>query len=182
MPARFSARGVGFEPDDGYAVVPFERPVDLYEEAFDRRLVEAGVTVMPSLLPSWLVARLARLAGHDARVFGDDVEVEADGLFIADVLALDEQDRVLAKLQLQAGPLGIGVLGVATSQAASKRCLEALVEALTSEPAVLSDAEVRVELADGGRVFRYGRRAGELIHPDRAATEVPTLPSGEGPR
>jgi hypothetical protein len=158
------AEGVLFEADDGFALVAFERAVSVEASSFG---IELGLELPNGAQGSWLAARLARLFGLDSRLFTGAVEVEPDGLFIADVLALDARERVLAKLQLQASPEEIALLGVAGSPEAARRAQAALRRVLLAAPEDLADVEVRVEGPEGETVF--GRREGRLLASPRRA-------------
>lgn len=160
---RFEALGIGFEPDDGYTVVPFEPGAEVYDEHVGERLSAAGVDLSPRHIGSWLAARLAFLTAHDPRVFTRAVEVEPDGLLIVDLLALEPGGRVLAKLQLQAGPEGVCLLGVGTGRDAGTSCSRALVAALAAEPGRLAPVEVLVESTRLRVLRRYGYRDGRLL-------------------
>lgn len=112
-------------------------------------------------LRSWLAARLARLTDGDPRIFTGAVEEEPDGLFVADLLAVDQEGKVLAKLQLQAAPDALALLGVAGRSEAGARAADALVRTLAADPAGLADVEVTISGPRGEEVV--GRRSGRLL-------------------
>ncbi|MEO1235040.1 MAG: hypothetical protein AAFZ18_39750 [Myxococcota bacterium] len=157
MTAAFSAAGIGFELDDGFTVVPFEDPQLVVDETFGDRLPEGAPK------DGWLASRLTALVGGEAPVFGVGVEIEPDGLWIADVLALDEEGKVLAKLQLQATAEAAAV-GAATRDATTAiRVTDAFSAALLADPERLADVEVLVSSNDEEAPRHLGRRDGEWL-------------------
>lgn len=157
MAAAFSASGVSFELDDGFTVVPFEDPQVVVDETFGERL--------PLEVPrdGWLASRLTALVGEDGPIFASGVEIEPDGLWIADLLALDDAGKVLAKLQLQATP-GEAALGAATRDAMTAiRVSDALYEALMSDTEALANVEVLVSSSDEETPRPLGRRDGAWL-------------------
>lgn len=152
--AGFVHEGIRFQPDDGFTIVGFDAPEDHVEEG-----LALGT---PGARASWLAARLAALTERDPQIFTGEIEVEEDGLFIVDLLAEVESGRVLAKLQLQADPEEVAVLGVAGDAEGFARAAAALVGALGASDA-LADVEVEVARSDEDVPVRYGRRAGRLL-------------------
>lgn len=153
-------RGVRFEPDDGFALVRFPEPYEVRVLDLAARL--SDIEPASDRLGSWLVARLAALSDHDPHWSTPGVEVEEEGLVILDLLALEATGKVLAKLQLQAGPEGAGLLGVAARPEAGALAVDALLEILRAAPTALVDAEIWVE-RPGEPPRAFGRRDGALL-------------------
>ena len=165
MSRGFEAEGVFFEPDDGFTIVRFPQPYPFVCEDLTTVFLSANVAPR-SQLASWLAARLAFLSQLDARIFTDEIEVEADGLFIVDILAVDSPNngRVFAKLQLQVSPSEVALLGVASSTEAAERSQRAFLTVCLATPMELRDVEVRIAkpgVAEG--LWRVGRKNKHLL-------------------
>jgi hypothetical protein len=166
MAGSFRADGLVFVEDDGYAEVELAEPVDLYEEAFDGRLVETGRVpdLFGSALASWILARIAHLTDRAFAIEGE-IEVCDGGVFVLDFVVQDEGGEARGKVQIQAGTIGAGVLGVLESSLPPERVVRAILSALTSEPTALRACEIRVvdPAAEEKAPLRYGFDGAALL-------------------
>ena len=128
MPAK---GGFRFIADDGFGVVELADPVEVQVEDWDAHLLRAlakPLSLDNSPFASWVLARLAfmrdDLVDDPAR---SPVEVIEDALFVIDWRVEDENGRVVAKLQVQGGMVGVGLLGVQ-----ERDLTTSLVDALTT--------------------------------------------------
>jgi hypothetical protein len=150
----FAAPPFTFHLDDGFTPLALgNQACELAVEDLDLRLVAAArLPVGPGpALASWLLARLAHLAGDLG--LGPEEEVE-DAVWILDFIVA-EGGAPVAKLQLQAGAIGAGLLGVARGDGDAARVVAALVAVLTAAPEGVAPVRVRVA-APGGPVHEYG--------------------------
>lgn len=158
-PGRFAAGELTFALDDGWGVVELADPVELALEDFDAVLHASGR--VPELggapLASWVLARLAALAGGRLGLLEEGVELCEGAVFVVDFVVAGPAGPV-GKVQVQGGAIGVGLLGVVEGSA--EAVAQALRDALLGEPEVLASYAVAVAEpgADGepGPVFRYG--------------------------
>lgn len=143
----FDAPPYRFEVDDGFGVVELgERLLELEIDDLDARL--AASAELPPLdgapIASWILARLAALvAGGDLGLTPGLVEHIDGGVFVLDFVVA-RAGVLVAKVQLQAGMIGAGLLGVVRSDEAPGALASALVRALGAAPAAVAAVEVRI--------------------------------------
>lgn len=143
----FTAGPYHFSGDDGYAEVDLgEALAEVEVDDFDQRLLSKDN--LPNLdgapLASWLLARLeAIVVGGGLAMTPDVVEHVEGGVWVVDFV-VTEGERAVAKLQLQAGMIGAGVLGAIDAGVALEPVLQALQDTLLSEPAQVQPIEVRI--------------------------------------
>jgi hypothetical protein len=146
-----------FVADDGYTALELEGAEEIQDDAVDRALSERGG--MPDLqgapIASWVLARLVHLGGDVGS--GEAVEVCEDALYVADFLVYAKDGRGAAKIQVQGGTIGVGILGMAAGGVDRRAIVEALIDRLIQSPSDLAIAEVRViDPAWDGEPNRYG--------------------------
>lgn len=143
-----------FRLDDGFTPVSLGNlACELSVEDLDRRL---AVFALPGGAPlaSWLLARLERLSGGLGLAPDGEDEVE-DALWILDFV-VEEAGQPVAKVQLQAGAIGAGLLGVARAPDDAARLVDALVAALTAAPDEVAPCRTRVVCPRTGAAAVYG--------------------------
>lgn len=158
MSGRFQSASVAFQADDGFTAVDLPDPQLVVDETLGEALPEGPKD-------SWLAARLTHLVGGSASLFPSGLEIEPDGLLIADLLALDAEDKVLAKVQLQAGPAAAAAGVVAKDAVTAETVRSALMDALLAGVA-LADVEVFVSQDEATPARRVGRMGGVLLTED----------------
>ncbi len=85
------------------------------------------------------------------------VEVCGDAVFVADFLVYTKDGRGAAKVQIQGGSIGVGVLGMAAGGVDQRAIVNALIDQLIQSPSDLAIAEVRViDPTWDGEPNRYG--------------------------
>ena len=84
---------------------------------------------------SWVLARLVGLSGPDAGADAEPgpVEVIEDAVFVRDWIVADSAGAAVAKLQIQGGMIGVGLLGVQT-RTADRGIVDALTAAMVARP------------------------------------------------
>jgi hypothetical protein len=161
MLGSFSANGLTFTADDGYTEVEIDGGAELHEEELDRAIL--ATARVPDLngapLASWILARIAHLVG--ARLGSTAVEVCEGGVFVLDFVLSDATGERIGKVQVQAGWIGAGVLGVVAASVRPELVVRALVSVLAAEPESVGLCEIRVvdsaeENDPGSRTHRYG--------------------------
>lgn len=169
--ARFAVLPYLFELDDGYTSVGFQSRVEVAVEDFAQQLVAELSENYPltlSELPSWVICRLAKLTQKPEQYFPEEKQYCEEGLFIVDLLVAQSDGRVLAKLQLQAGAPGVGILGAAGSEEAAKNSVSALKQALLDSCRDLEALTLEVVDPDTQQSYRYGYSAQGLL-------KIPTI-------
>ena len=115
-----------------------------------------AVTLDGAPIASWVLARLAKLsrseppalelAGEPLAPDGP-VEIVDDAVFVLDWRVVDAEGVTRAKLQIQGGMVGVGLLGV-QDRDLGPRLVEALTEALLTSPADVDTVCARVQDPD----------------------------------
>lgn len=143
----FDAGPYHFAVDDGYAVLDLPEPLlELAVEDLDARLVTSGH--VPELggapLASWLLARLEALTEGRGLGFSPGLVEHVDGgVWVVDFV-VTRGDAPVGKVQLQAGMIGAGVLGVVAAQEDPAAVVQALGQVVLQAPEEVRACEVRV--------------------------------------
>lgn len=142
-----------FVADDGFtAVEALEDGDEVAVEDFDKRFDHPQVA-------SWVLARLVALVDRDKAeralfLSRDAVEEIEDAVYVVDFV-VSRGDEMVAKVQVQGGAIGVGVLGV-VMVGLGPAVVDALAGALSAAPDDVAEAEVRVVDPKDGRVVRHG--------------------------
>jgi len=137
--------------DDGFTVVNFDDPVELHVDDWDEQLetqLNARACVVDlSGAPraSWVLARLAALMGQSPTE--GPVELVDDAVFVVDFVVWAEDAKPVAKVQIQGGMIGVGLLGV-QERRLEHRLIDALTQALVASPQTYEICSVRVRDPD----------------------------------
>lgn len=142
----FSAGPYLFAGDDGYAEVELgDALVEIAVDDLDARLLAQGG--LPELggapVASWLLARLAALTGGGLGLDPQLVEHIEGGVWVLDFVVTREASPV-AKVQLQAGMIGAGVLGVIAEGEPLESLLVGLQGRLLEAPGQVEVAQIQV--------------------------------------
>lgn len=152
-------------------MVELDDPVEVRVEAWDdwlrSRLAHRAPALHGAPLASWVLARLAALTDEPLPADAA-VELIDDAVFVRDMVVEEESGSPVAKLQIQGGMIGVGLLGV-QNRSVGVRVTEALTAALGADPNELRPISVRVRdpdwddapqdyipVPDPGRVNTYG--------------------------
>ena len=154
----FHAPPFTFTLDDGFTVVELgEGACELALDDLDLRLEAAAALPARGGAPlaSWLLARLERMTGGLGRDPAAVDEIEG-AVFVLDFV-VREGDAEVAKVQVQAGGVGAGLLGVVRSAADAPRVVDAWIAALVAAPAQVASVRIQVaEPAGRGPPAAYG--------------------------
>jgi hypothetical protein len=168
MVGTFDSGGYCFSLDDGYSVLdlaagaPLEEADQLAEDDLDRILLATGR--VPDLggapIASWVLARLSHLAGRAIRPAGG-VEICEGAVYVVDFLVRTGDGRLAAKVQLQGGSIGVGLLGIGVAGFDPRAIASAFASALIERPGAVAQCEVRVldpawGIDESGEPNRYG--------------------------
>ncbi|MEM7674784.1 MAG: hypothetical protein AAF449_02145 [Myxococcota bacterium] len=136
--------------DDGFTVVELEDPVELHVDEWDvllkTELKAKGRSVELQGAPyaSWALARLNALC---ARSFTEGpIELVDDAVYVLDFV-VHERARPVAKIQVQGGMIGVGLLGV-QARALDRRLVDAFTQAMVADPQTCAVSSVRVRDPD----------------------------------
>lgn len=139
---QFSQGDLRFVLDDGFAVVEFgATATDLEIDDLDARIPAPELGGAP--FASFLLARLAHLTGP-LGLDPDLVEHVEGGVWVLDYV-VSSGEAVVAKVQLQGGMQGAGLLGVAADPDTARAVLEAFCAAVAAGAEV---AACRVRIVD----------------------------------
>lgn len=136
----FVSGDLAFEVDDGYSLLQLASAEEVDDQTLDRRLAAGAPPDAP--LASWLLARLARLAGGTLALEEETVEICEGALYVVDFV-LRKDGEPIGKVQLQAGRAGAALLGV-VSQIEPAEVIERFTTALLADPHQIAACRVRV--------------------------------------
>lgn len=146
-----------FTLDDGFAVLDLgEALCELAVDDFDRLILEIpAVQLLPAApLASWLLARLCQLNGG-LGLQSDAVECIEGGVWVLDFVVHGGEQPV-AKVQLQAGTIGAGLLGVAVDPEQAEGLMQALLQALHEAPSAVAVCRIRIRDPEADLEYTYG--------------------------
>lgn len=147
----FAAGDLSFAADDGLTRVRLEEKHEVDEQALDEKLVPPeGAPVA-----SWLLARLTHLSQGSLELHDETVEICEGGVYVVDFV-VRWNGIPAGKIQLQAGRIGVALLGMVSPQAA--HVVEAFVGAVQAEPEEVAACAVRARdpAWPEGEVCTYG--------------------------
>lgn len=141
--------GLHYLEDDGYGVVSLTDPVELHVDDWGSAL-QAALTAPLDLggapFASWVLARLFALSTDLGSVTGSRVEVVDDAVFVLDWV-VSAEDEPVAKVQIQGGMLGVGLLGV-QARDLGRRIVDPLTAVLAARPHEVATGVIRVRDPD----------------------------------
>ncbi len=141
----FSGPPYTFTLDDGFAVLELgEALCELAVDDFDRLILESThlQDLQGAPLASWLLARLCHL-NEGLGLQPDAVECIEGGVWVVDFVVHCDEAPV-AKIQLQGGMIGAGLLGVAVNPEHAEGLMQALLHRLLRAPEAVAECRVRI--------------------------------------
>lgn len=135
-----------FTLDDGFACLDLgEALCEISVEDLQEQLQDTGR--LPDLagapLASWLLARLQFLSADAPLVPSDAVEDIEDGVWVVDFV-VGQGGLPIAKVQLQAGMAGAGLLGVAGNSEQAGLLVQSLIQRLLEAPSAVAECQIRI--------------------------------------
>ncbi len=138
------ADGLRFREDDGYGVVSLADPVEVHVDDWALALQAALATPIDldeAPFASWVLARLAAVSTGLAAPTRAPVDIVDDAVYVLDWVVSIE-DEAVAKVQIQGGMIGVGLLGVQDRDLGG-RLVDALTGVLAARPHEVAPISLR---------------------------------------
>ncbi len=153
----FDADDLRFVVDDGYSLVALDDAIDVDQQALAEHVSASGRVPARAPIASWILARLAHLAGGSLAIEEEIVEVCEGGLYVIDFV-IRQRGAAIGKVQLQAGQGGAALLGMVSRRVSPEEVVARFISALLEAPDEVAACHVRVRdpAWPEDRVAEYG--------------------------